>query len=112
MSERTAISVQHSSQERRMSVWLHRRVRTVVQWVVVSAVLCAVWMACAAPHQVSAAQDTQETIQYTVRPGDTLWSIAAQHDDGHGTLTAQYLKQFNGMSSSALRPGQSIRIPL
>lgn len=43
---------------------------------------------------------------YTVRRGDTLWSIAQRH---HTTVDA--LMSANDMSDESIRPGQELRIP-
>lgn len=43
---------------------------------------------------------------YRVRRGDSLWGIARRH-----SVTVDQLKAANGMSSSLLREGQSLRIP-
>lgn len=42
----------------------------------------------------------------TVRPGDSLWALAARH----GTTVAA-LKQANGLASNALRPGDTLTLP-
>jgi hypothetical protein len=44
--------------------------------------------------------------QYRVRSGDSLWAIARRHD-----TTVDRLKAMNGLSSSRLLPGQTLRIP-
>jgi membrane-bound lytic murein transglycosylase D len=46
------------------------------------------------------------TIAYTVRSGDSLWDLARRHNT---TVTA--IKSASGISSSRLKPGQSLRIP-
>lgn len=43
---------------------------------------------------------------YVVRPGDTLWGIAMQHG-----ISVEALKQANGLVSSTIMAGQSLRIP-
>ena len=44
--------------------------------------------------------------QYKVRSGDSLWAIARRHD-----TTVDRLKEINGLSSSRLLPGQTLKIP-
>lgn len=44
--------------------------------------------------------------EYRVRSGDSLWTIARRHD-----TTVDALMSLNGLSSSRLLPGQSLRIP-
>ncbi|MCB9496901.1 MAG: LysM peptidoglycan-binding domain-containing protein [Fibrobacteria bacterium] len=47
-----------------------------------------------------------KTVTYTVRPGDTLYSIARAR-----STTVDTLKQINGMSKPDLRVGQVIKVP-
>ncbi|MFL5579923.1 MAG: LysM peptidoglycan-binding domain-containing protein, partial [Gemmatimonadaceae bacterium] len=44
--------------------------------------------------------------RYTVRRGDSLWSIARRH----GTTVAR-LKAVNGLRSSTVRPGRRLVVP-
>ena len=46
------------------------------------------------------------TEEYRVRNGDSLWSIARRND-----TTVDRIMSANGLSSSLLRPGQTLRIP-
>jgi nucleoid-associated protein YgaU len=48
---------------------------------------------------------------YRVRPGDTLWSIAAAHYNGDPRQGVWRLRRENGLAGSALEPGQVIVIP-
>jgi LysM repeat protein len=48
---------------------------------------------------------------YRVRPGDTLWSIAAEHYNGDPRQGVWRLRRENGLAASALEPGQVIVIP-
>jgi len=50
--------------------------------------------------------DSQET-RYTVRPGDSLYLIGRKFG-----LSATSIMRANGLSSSAIRPGQVLRIPV
>lgn len=47
-----------------------------------------------------------KTGEYRVRSGDSLWAIARRH-----STTVEMLKAANGLSSSFLRPGQTLVIP-
>lgn len=49
---------------------------------------------------------SQETVTYTVRPGDTLWLIANRY----GT-TVDEIKRLNGLTSDLLSIGQVLKIP-
>ena len=46
-------------------------------------------------------------IEYTVRPGDTLWLLANRY----GT-TVDAIRRLNALSSDALQVGQKLRIPV
>jgi nucleoid-associated protein YgaU len=48
---------------------------------------------------------------YRVRPGDTLWSIAAEHYNGDPRQGIWMLRRENGLARAALEPGQVIVIP-
>ena len=48
---------------------------------------------------------------YRVRPGDTLWSIAATHYRGDPRQGVWRLQRENGLGGAALQPGQVIVIP-
>ena len=48
---------------------------------------------------------------YRVRPGDTLWSIAARHYRGDPRAGIWRLQHENGLSGAVLQPGQVIVIP-
>lgn len=52
-------------------------------------------------------EETTEYTNYTVKSGDTLYSIAKQYD-----LTMQELISFNNLSSTLLSIGQILRIPV
>ncbi|MGB2951945.1 MAG: LysM peptidoglycan-binding domain-containing protein [Gaiellaceae bacterium] len=48
---------------------------------------------------------------YTVRPYDTLWSIAASHYRGDPRETIWRLEQRNGLNGQLVRPGQKLVLP-
>jgi hypothetical protein len=48
---------------------------------------------------------------YSVRPGDTLWSIAAAHYDGDPREGVWRLRRENRLAGAGLAPGQVIVIP-
>jgi LysM repeat protein len=50
-------------------------------------------------------------VVYTVKPGDTLWSLAERRYGGDPRAAVWRIEQRNGLSSTALRPGQRLRLP-
>lgn len=53
---------------------------------------------------------TYETI--TVRPGDTLWSIAqGRHPNADVREEIDRIEQANGLTGPAIRPGELLRVP-
>jgi LysM repeat protein len=48
---------------------------------------------------------------YTVRPYDTLWSIASAHYRGDTRAAVWKLRQRNGLDGATLRPGEKIVLP-
>lgn len=48
---------------------------------------------------------------YRVEPGDTLWSIAVRHYGGDPREGVWRLQRENGLTGSALVPGQVVRVP-
>lgn len=48
---------------------------------------------------------------YRVRPGDTLWSIAAAHYSGDPRQAVWRLRRENDLGGAGLRPGQVLRLP-
>jgi len=51
------------------------------------------------------------TVRYTVRPGDTLWSIAAAHYAGDPRDGIWKIEHGNGLTGALIRPGQSLVLP-
>jgi nucleoid-associated protein YgaU len=48
---------------------------------------------------------------YTVRAGDTLWTIAAAHYGGDPREAIWEIKHRNGLAGSLIRPGERIVLP-
>ena len=49
--------------------------------------------------------------RYRVRPGDSLWSIAAQRYSGDLREGVWRIEQANHLPGSAIAPGQVLRLP-
>lgn len=59
------------------------------------------------------AASAQRYTSVTVRPGDTLWSLAAAHT-GNGTDIQEVIdriSEVNHLRTGTLQPGQHLRIP-
>lgn len=65
---------------------------------------------------VSIAKSNNETeiIDYTISPGQTLWSIAREYTQNSKDIreTIYEIKQLNNMSDSTIYPGQTIQIKI
>jgi LysM repeat protein len=48
---------------------------------------------------------------YTVRPGDTLWSIAATHYSGDPRSGVWKIAQRNGLRGGTIRAGRQLVLP-
>jgi hypothetical protein len=48
---------------------------------------------------------------YTVKPYDTLWSIATSHYGGDPRDAIFRLEERNGLASAVVRPGQKLVLP-
>ena len=59
---------------------------------------------------ISVSKEKTEYIDYTVGKGETLWSIAADHTDGDIIDYIYTIKNINGMTTSNLQEGQTIKI--
>jgi membrane-bound lytic murein transglycosylase D len=55
----------------------------------------------------SSASSSSDYSTYTVKSGDSLYSIAKNYSG----VSAQDIMNFNGMSSSNIKPGMKIKIP-
>ncbi len=59
------------------------------------------------------AATTQRYVNVTVRPGDTLWSIAAEHSKASADMqeVVDRISAANHLQSGTLQPGEHLRIP-
>lgn len=63
--------------------------------------------------QASGGSSAVDTTRIRVREGDTLWSLAANHP-AHGldtARTADLIAELNGLDSSALAAGTTLKVP-
>ena len=58
-----------------------------------------------------ASQGAGPTVRYTVKPGDTLWSIAALHYAGDPRDAIYRIDQKNHLHGSVIVPGQALLLP-
>ena len=80
--------------------------------VIISTIVLAVVLLLASA--VYAGGGASATTEYRVRGGDTLWDIAAAEGpaDADVRSTVKVIKRLNGLDSSLIQPGQTLRIPL
>ena len=73
------------------------------------------WIGWSAVSHESAqsSQGAVEVVNYTVRPGDTLWSYARQITPAGGdvSLSVDTLMSLNDLNTPELHPGQNILVP-
>lgn len=60
------------------------------------------------------AQKEPETLSVFVETGDTLWDIAVEHNTKNQDVRrlVRQIKQHNGLTSSVIRAGEVLEIPL
>ena len=58
-----------------------------------------------------ASQGAGPTLRYTVRPGDTLWSIAVSRYAGDPRDAIYRIDQRNHLGGSVIVPGQTLLLP-
>jgi len=61
----------------------------------------------------SAGGEEEVCLEYIVKPGDTLWTIARKHTAGKSDIRRYIydIKDKNGMKEPDLKPGQMLFIP-
>ena len=72
------------------------------------ATLAALIVWAVAAHSSQSAGKPQH---YTVKPYDTLWTIAASHYGGDPRDAIYELEKRNGLVSTTVRPGQKLVLP-
>jgi len=58
-----------------------------------------------------ASQGAGPTVRYTVKPGDTLWSIAVRHYAGDPRDGIWKIERRNHLTGAVIQPGQRLLIP-
>jgi LysM repeat protein len=58
-----------------------------------------------------ASEGAGPSLTYTVRPGDTLWSIAAAHYAGDPRDAIWKIERRNHLSTALISPGQRLVLP-
>ncbi|HUK95341.1 MAG TPA: LysM peptidoglycan-binding domain-containing protein [Gaiellaceae bacterium] len=58
-----------------------------------------------------ASQGAGHATRYTVRPGDTLWSIAAAHYAGDPRDGVWKIQHENHLGATLIRPGERLLLP-
>ncbi len=58
-----------------------------------------------------ASQGAGPTVRYTVKPGDTLWTIAVRHYAGDPRDGIWKIERRNHLSGALISPGQKLLLP-
>ena len=84
-----------------------RALRHVYRWALVLVAALAVMLALTRVAQGGVATET-----VVVQPGDTLWTIAAQHYPGDDTRArVDEIERLNNLASPAIEAGETLRLP-
>jgi hypothetical protein len=80
--------------------------RLPILWLVIACLALALALSSA-----RAAGGPQAEARYVVKPGDTLWEIAADRYGGDPRSAVWRLQERNGLASGALVPGMILYLP-
>jgi nucleoid-associated protein YgaU len=58
-----------------------------------------------------ASQGAGQPVRYTVKPGDTLWTIAATHYAGDPRDGIWKIQRKNHLGATLIRPGERLLLP-
>ena len=58
-----------------------------------------------------ASQGAGPTVRYTVKPGDTLWSIAVRHYAGDPRDGIWKIEHRNHLNGAVIQPGERLLLP-
>jgi LysM repeat protein len=72
----------------------------------ISALTLTAWMFVA-----HASQGAGPTMRYTVKPGDTLWSIASTHYAGDPRAAIYRIAKRNDIANGVIVPGERLVLP-
>jgi LysM repeat protein len=72
----------------------------------ISALVLIAWMFVA-----RASQGAGPTMRYTVKPGDTLWSIASRHYAGDPRDAIYRIAKRNDVANGVIVPGERLVLP-
>lgn len=62
--------------------------------------------------KTAAGQEPGGFVQYQVRPGDTLWTIAAgRYPDSDVRVRVGEIENANGLKSPVIVPGEELKVP-
>ena len=80
--------------------------RMFVKSLIASAAVAAVLGGVARPSEGGAPPE-----RYVVKPGDTLWAIAASRYGGDTREAVWQLREHNGAAATTLEPGETLVLP-